>query len=153
MKTAPRPTPRRPRICAGTEPQVTNSVAGLGVDPHWAWHYRTLSHLRDRILAAHQEHVAEVASPPEMVGYESPDTAREELDRDILWAELGAENNRLHEIDDALNRIRAGTYGICEVDGDPIAATRLRAIPWTRFCHAAAEAAEKRRHDAACAST
>lgn len=125
-----------------------DSLGDAGVDPRWAWHYRTLSHLRDRILAAHADHATQVASAPERLGYESADTAREELDRDILWAELEAENNRLFEIDAALNRIRAGTYGTCEATGEPIGAARLRVIPWTRYCHDAAEAAEKRRHGA-----
>ena len=27
-----------------------------------------------------------------------------------------------------------GTYGVCRDCGDPIAAARLQAIPWTRVC-------------------
>jgi RNA polymerase-binding transcription factor DksA len=38
------------------------------------------------------------------------------------------------EIDAALLRIEAGTYGICEGCGKPIGAARLSAIPWTRLC-------------------
>jgi RNA polymerase-binding transcription factor DksA len=30
-------------------------------------------------------------------------------------------------------RIECGTYGICEVTGEPIERARLRAIPWARF--------------------
>lgn len=40
----------------------------------------------------------------------------------------------LAEIDAALQRIEAGTYGICEGCGKPIGAERLSAIPWARYC-------------------
>ena len=39
---------------------------------------------------------------------------------------------RLAEVDAALERIRNGTYGICEVCATPIPQARLRAIPWAR---------------------
>ena len=38
------------------------------------------------------------------------------------------------EIDDALRRIEAGTFGDCESCGRPIGAERLDAIPHTRLC-------------------
>jgi len=38
------------------------------------------------------------------------------------------------EIDAALDRMDAGTYGLCEVCGKPIGAERLAAIPWARLC-------------------
>jgi DnaK suppressor protein len=46
----------------------------------------------------------------------------------------------LEQVDAALARIAAGTYGMCAVCGDPIAAGRLEARPSTPFCilHAAA---------------
>jgi len=31
-------------------------------------------------------------------------------------------------------RIEGGTYGVCEVCGEPIGAQRLSAIPWARLC-------------------
>src|SRR5580704_10414345 len=45
----------------------------------------------------------------------------------------------LEEVDAALVRMEAGTYGTCEVCGKPIGAARLEAMPATRFCieHAA----------------
>lgn len=41
----------------------------------------------------------------------------------------------LHEIDEALERIRQGTYGICQATGRPIGKARLRAKPWAKFCY------------------
>jgi RNA polymerase-binding transcription factor DksA len=40
----------------------------------------------------------------------------------------------LPSIEEALARIDAGTYGICDGDGELIAKTRLEMVPWTRYC-------------------
>lgn len=40
----------------------------------------------------------------------------------------------LDQIDAALTRLAAGTYGACAVCGEPIAEGRLEARPWTPFC-------------------
>ena len=40
----------------------------------------------------------------------------------------------LQAIEEALQRIEKGTYGICRDCGEPIADVRLLAIPWTRVC-------------------
>ena len=40
----------------------------------------------------------------------------------------------LTEIDDALERVRSGGYGICEGCGQPIAAGRLEARPFATTC-------------------
>src|SRR6188768_1015422 len=40
----------------------------------------------------------------------------------------------LQAIEEALQRIERGTYGVCRDCGEPIAEARLHAIPWTRVC-------------------
>lgn len=40
----------------------------------------------------------------------------------------------LAEIDDALKRIDAGTYGTCVSCGGPMGFQRIRAVPEARFC-------------------
>ena len=40
----------------------------------------------------------------------------------------------LREIDQALQRIEDGTYGVCEGTGETINKDRLKAIPWARLC-------------------
>ena len=40
----------------------------------------------------------------------------------------------LQAIEEALQRVEAGTYGLCRDCGQPIADARLNAIPWTRSC-------------------
>ena len=45
----------------------------------------------------------------------------------------------LQAIEEALQRIEKGVYGICRDCGEPIAEARLHAIPWTRVCIACKE--------------
>ena len=45
----------------------------------------------------------------------------------------------LQAIEEALFRLEQGTYGVCRDCGEPIAAARLSAIPWTRVCIACKE--------------
>ncbi len=40
----------------------------------------------------------------------------------------------LRAIEEALARIRQGTYGVCEVCKQPISNARLEAVPWARHC-------------------
>lgn len=46
---------------------------------------------------------------------------------------MDSERRLITEIDDALHRIDAGTYGICEGTGKPISKARLEAQPWARY--------------------
>jgi DnaK suppressor protein len=40
----------------------------------------------------------------------------------------------LTEVEHALAKVEAGTYGTCETCGEPIADARLEAMPATRWC-------------------
>jgi RNA polymerase-binding transcription factor DksA len=42
--------------------------------------------------------------------------------------------SRMHDVDDALDKIKEGTYGICEVGGEEISFDRLVANPAARTC-------------------
>ena len=115
------------------------------VPAHWAWHYRTLLHLQDRLAQAHAEHSAAALQPRDESGVDLADSAEELAERDVLWGELAVQDNMRLEVASALQRLRDGTYGRCEETGHPIAAARLRAAPWTRYCRAAAEKHTPRR--------
>jgi RNA polymerase-binding transcription factor DksA len=41
---------------------------------------------------------------------------------------------RTAELEDALERLQEGTYGVCESCGRPIDIERLKALPQTRLC-------------------
>ena len=61
------------------------------------------------------------------------DMGTEEFLYDMNAALLGNEQYIVAEAREALNRMDSGTFGICESCGKPIA-SRLAAIPYTRFC-------------------
>jgi len=42
--------------------------------------------------------------------------------------------NQLRDIKDALEKIENGTYGVCEISGEPIEIDRLEANPSARTC-------------------
>ncbi len=46
----------------------------------------------------------------------------------------------LHDVDDALEKFDAGTYGTCETCGEQIAEARLEAMPSARQCITCASA-------------
>ncbi len=48
---------------------------------------------------------------------------------------IEGERSTLREIEEALERIKKGTYGVCEATGKPIGKARLRARPWARYCY------------------
>jgi RNA polymerase-binding protein DksA len=62
------------------------------------------------------------------------DTATETHDRELDEGIEEDAERTLEQVDAALGRIEAGTYGTCEVCGRPIGAERLEAVPYTTLC-------------------
>ena len=56
----------------------------------------------------------------------------------------GRQKHELDEIEDALARLEAGTFGLCERCGRAIALARLRAVPAARHCFDCQQKAEAR---------
>jgi len=71
------------------------------------------------------------------------DLGTDSYEQEFTLELMDSERKLLTEINDALSRIEDGTYGICEIDGEPIPRQRLEAIPWARCCVACASLLEK----------
>ena len=56
---------------------------------------------------------------------------------------MDSERKLLGQIDEALERIEEGSYGVCAADGHAIPRQRLDAIPWAKFCVSCASLLEK----------
>src|ERR687894_1254816 len=67
-----------------------------------------------------------------------PEGATIGFERAQLTALLAAARERIAEVDDALRRVDAATYGVCEGCVQPIAEERLGARPFARYCMACA---------------
>lgn len=46
----------------------------------------------------------------------------------------GLHYEQLRQVEEALDRLDSGDYGVCLSCEEPIAAKRLNAIPWARYC-------------------
>ena len=62
------------------------------------------------------------------------DEASDLSNRQLLLSLNEADMKKLKEIDEALERIEEGTYGICEECGEPISIKRLEVKPTALYC-------------------
>ena len=62
------------------------------------------------------------------------DSGQVTAERGEVDALVGSLTETLNDIDDALAKIDAGTYGVCEQCGKPIGEARLEAMPAARLC-------------------
>lgn len=103
---------------------------------------------RDLLLTAKEDILNRVErakenlnKPTEKGGDEGDQTVRALAERDML--EMHDRLRRqLVEVEYALARIEAGSFGLCEETEEPIEEERLRAIPWTRLSIEGAEIRE-----------
>ena len=71
------------------------------------------------------------------------DRASEEIDRSFELRTRDRERKLINKIDAALQRIEDGSYGYCDVTGDPISIKRLEARPVATLSLEAQEMHEK----------
>ena len=113
--------------------QRSDAETRAEVPKRWAWHYETLSSLREGLIRERKERLSEVAQPIEPHSMSLADSATDEFDHEIALSRLSVDQDALYEVEAAMKRILDGTYGICEQTGRPIPAARLKVLPWTRF--------------------
>ena len=119
-----RPHANRPRTNGTSLEQV----------PQWGWHLRTLLALRDHLRGSIGDRERELCDPMEPPSLHAEDLVDERYDRELAAALPSDSAGALREIEDALLRIKAGTYGRCERTGRAIPRVLLRAVPWRRWC-------------------
>src|SRR5229473_1612223 len=122
-----------------TTADILGSQRNGKVPARWSKHYERLCAERDRLLARD-------GSAPECSLAKLDDlseAASDESQRCLSLLEASATQATIVEVIEAIRRIESGTYGCCEMTGEPIEAERLRAIPWTRFSLAGQTEMEK----------
>jgi len=62
------------------------------------------------------------------------DEAANIYNKQVLLSLNENERTRLQEVDESLDRIETGTYGICEECGEPIGLKRLEVRPVAKYC-------------------
>jgi RNA polymerase-binding protein DksA len=106
-------------------------------------HFRKeLEEHRERLLGTIKHHDIGSASLTEETGElmsssadnHLADTASETYERELDEGLEEDARDQLRQVDEALERIEAGTYGTCSMCGKKIPIERLEAVPWTTLC-------------------
>ena len=119
---------------ATTEAVLGNSVGNSKVPAKWQTHYRRLMKMRDEINGERSRLVDQARELKHRAhGDNIADAGTDTYDQDFALGIASSEQQALFEIEEALNRLKTGRYGICEATGKRIDLARLDAIPWTRF--------------------
>jgi RNA polymerase-binding transcription factor DksA len=113
------------------------------VPQKWKAYYRRLNEMRDYLLDSKSDLVKDATEEQPAFSLHMADAGTDSFDRDLALSRISSEQDAVYEIDEALMRIRRGTYGVCELTGKPIERRRLEAIPWTRFSAKAEEQLER----------
>lgn len=99
----------------------------------WRWHYRTLRALHGHLVSADLRERAKAAAPVAAQNTGASEMTAGDGNRDLALTLLSGERDAMRTVDGAIERILAGTYGVCLRTGCKIPLERLRAIPWTGF--------------------
>ncbi len=133
--------------------KLKETLALLKADPEWPKFLQeqkqSLMNLRDELLPNMQnvtrDHLRSGASNvSSSSGQHIGDAGSEAEVRDLTIRLLDKDREQLFEIDAALERIRRGTYGICEISLDPIPKKRLQVRPFCRLTVKCQEEYEKK---------
>ena len=73
------------------------------------------------------------------------DMATDNYDREFALNIAGNEQKVLHRIDEALEKIDANNFGLCESCGKKISKVRLKVVPYAELCVPCQEKQEKKR--------
>jgi DnaK suppressor protein len=100
-----------------------------------------LEKTRKRLLAKREELVKDLAKNREVSDETVDESAQDMVDRataaytkEFAYSLSEADRRILLLIDQALERLEAGTYGTCVHCGQPCQEKRLEAVPWARHC-------------------
>jgi DnaK suppressor protein len=103
----------------------------------------TLEEKKKQLLREMQGRVKGETEGVKDEGRDTYDLASDERDREINFILNDREREKLLAIDEALQRIKDKTYGICESCEGEIHLGRLKVLPFTRLCVKCQEENEK----------
>jgi len=109
-----------------------------------------LEEIKSRLLSIHKELAGEIdVHRKELKGGEIPENFRDAApvkeDLELLESESLLEENEIHLVEDAMQRIASGTFGKCLACGKIIPVARLEALPYAKFCVPCEEKKEKKK--------
>ena len=136
-KPAVKPVVKKASISAKPAPSakpasISNKKSALS-DTFLKKQHARLLDLKDLLLDNVRGVNVEEVDKANAFGMHQADAGSDAYDRDFALTSLSHSHNSLREIDQALDRLAAGTYGTCENCGKPIPQARLEALPHTRY--------------------
>ena len=117
------------------------NLDGERIPQKWKRYYKLLLDLRKHVLDELDLHTADTLQHTnnddsgELTHYgnHQADAGTDSFDRDFALSLVSTEQDALNEIEEAIQRMHDGSYGVCEETGKPIKKERLLAVPFTRF--------------------
>lgn len=121
---------------------------------------KQLAHFRDKLKAERQrvmeevgeiqqgnlkQSIADQSGENSRYTYHLGDVASLAYGREFTMGLAERQQKYLEQIDEALERIEDGTYGICKVTGEPIAVERLEEVPIAKYSVKGKEILEQQR--------
>ena len=102
-------------------------------DPDAAIRERLLSQRQD-LLNLYKRDLKVGQEPSEEASEDLVDRANNAYQREFMLNLSVSERSLLRQVENALERLDEGEYGICDHCREPIGAKRLQAVPWARYC-------------------
>ncbi len=92
---------------------------------------KNLDYLRSTVL---DSTTREATGDHSAYSYHMADLGTDNMEREKAFLFAARDEKYLKQLEQALERIRRGTYGICRVCNNEIARARLEAVPTTTIC-------------------
>ena len=128
------------KISKNYEPKLTEKYM---CDKHKVFFKKKLSDWKIEIVRANNEALYNGSMDDNSVSADIVDQASSYTDKNVEMKSINRQIKLILKIDQALKRIKDGTYGFCAETGEPIGIKRLIARPVAELCIAAQEKHEK----------
>ena len=128
------------KISKTYEPKLTEKYM---CEKHKVYFKKKLNEWKTEIIRANNEALYNGSLDDNSISADIVDQASSHTDKTVEMKAINRQIKLISKIDQALNRIKDGTYGFCAETGDPIGLKRLIARPVAELCIAAQEKHEK----------
>ena len=106
---------------------------------------RVLQEMNDFQSKNLMESISDQAGENSRYSYHPCDNASLSFGREFSMSLAERQQKYIEQVDQALQRIEDGTYGICQVTGEPIPIERLEEVPVAKYSVKGKEILEKRK--------
>ena len=128
------------KISKNYEPKLTEKYM---CEKHKAYFKKKLNEWKSEIIKTNNEALYNGSLDDNSISADIVDQASSHTDKTVEMKAINRQIKLISKIDQALKRIKDGTYGFCAETGEPIGLKRLIARPVAELCIAAQERHEK----------